>query len=329
MTDGRKHGGPDDAVPGPNEAVTDPERDEPRSRPGDGSAATRTDGGYGTLATSGVGEAAGSGDWYRQTFVVCRTEYRLAIRSRWPIGLIGVFAAFALGLTTFSGASVGPAGFGRTVASLAVLAVYLVPLVALAFSYDAVVGREESGWLQTLFALPVERAWIVVGTALGRAVVLASATIVGFGIAGGFLVLEYGIDGADTYVGFLLATVGLGLAFLAIGALVSTIASEKTHALGGSLLVWAWFVLVHDLLGLGLIAAFDLSEAAVSAMVLSNPTGVFRALVLGSLGAGGDAGFASVLAEAGLSPGVLATTLLAWIAVPVGLAAVAIGRRRL
>ncbi|MXV63204.1 ABC transporter permease subunit [Natronorubrum sp. JWXQ-INN-674] len=282
-----------------------------------------------TAIESDRGHAAGSGQWYRQLFVVAETEYRLAVRSRWAIALTAIFAAFALGLTTFSGSSVSPAGFERVVASLAVLAVYLVPLVALAFSYDAVVGREESGWLQTLFALPVSRAWVVLGTVLGRATVLASATVVGFGVAGGFLLLEYGVAGFDAYVGFLVGTVGLGLAFLSMGVLLSTLAAEKTHALGFALLLWAWFVLVHDLLALGLIAAFGLSETAVSAIVLANPTGIFRALVLGTLGAGGDAGFAALLADTGLSSGVLAAALAAWIVLPTALATVAIRRRRL
>ncbi|WP_049928648.1 ABC transporter permease [Halopiger goleimassiliensis] len=289
----------------------------------------RPDGGYETTTAAAVDRESASGDWYRQLLVVAETEYRLAVRGRWAIALTAIFAAFALGLTTFSGSSVSPEGFERTVASLAVLAVYLVPLAALAFGYDAVVGREESGWLQTLFALPVDRSWLVVGTALGRAVVLASATIVGFGVAGGFLLQEFGLGGFDAYVRFLLAAVGLGLAFLAIAVLVSTLAREKTHALGASLLIWAWFVLVHDLLGLGVIAAFDLSETAVSALLVANPTGVFRALVLGSLGAAGDAGFASVLAEAGLSTAVLAVALVAWIVLPIALAALAIRRRRL
>ncbi|WP_265109729.1 ABC transporter permease [Halosolutus halophilus] len=308
---------------------------DPTRIDGDDSASSEPtpDGGYeaetGTEAAIATGLAAESGRWYRQLFVVAETEYRLAIRSRWAIALTAIFAAFALGLTTFSGSAVSPQGFERVVASLAVLAVYLVPLVAFAFSYDAVVGREESGWLQTLFALPVSRSWVVLGTLLGRATVLASATIVGFGVAGGFLLLEYGLAGFDAYVGFLLGTVGLGLAVLAIGVLLSTIAREKTHALGIALLAWAWFVLVHDLLGLGLVAAFGLSETAVSAMVVANPTAVFRALVLGALGAGGEAGFAAVIASSGLSTGVLVAALLAWIVVPTALATIAVRRRRL
>lgn len=298
--------------------------------------ALRSDGGYETASNARESstrrptavDGGCSGSWYRQLFVVAETEYRLAVRGRWAVALAAIFAAFALGLTTFSGASVGPEGFERTVASLAALAVYLVPLLALAFGYDVIVGREESGWLQTLFSLPIDRSWIVVGAAVGRAVVLASAAVIGFGIAGGFLLWEFGFAGFGTYVAFLLAAVGLALAFLAIGVLVSTVASEKTHALGTALLAWAWFVLVHDLLGLGVIAAFDLSETAVSVLLMANPTGIFRALVLGSLGAAGDAGFAAVLAETGVSSPILIGALIAWIVVPIALAALAVRRRR-
>ncbi len=294
--------------------------------PDDGGS-PRPDGGYETGFGHRIGD--GSGSARRQLAVVAETEYRLAVRSRWAVALTVVFAAFALGLTTFSGSEVSPEGFDRVVASLAVLAVYLVPLVALAFGYDAVVGREESGWLNALFALPVPRATVVLGSYLGRAVVLAASVVVGFGLAGWFLVREHGLAGFETYVGFLLAVVGLALSFLAIAVALSAVASEKTHALGGALLVWAWFVLVHDLLALGLIAAFSPSETAVTALLLSNPTGVFRALVLGSLGAAGDAGFAAVLTEAGLSTGALAVALCLWIAVPVALAALLIRRRTL
>lgn len=46
--------------------------------------------------------------------------------------------------------------------------------------------------------------------------------------------------------------------------LVSTLAREKTHALGGVLLVW--FVIVHDLLALGVVAAFQSAPRTVEAL---------------------------------------------------------------
>jgi Cu-processing system permease protein len=103
--------------------------------------------------------------------------------------------------------------------------------------------------------------------------------------------------------------------------------SEKAHALGLALLAWAWFVLVHDLLALGVISAFDLPDAAITAMVLTNPASVFRLLVLAPLTTAGESGFAAVLAMSGLSIELLVVALVAWIAVPLGLAAAVIGRR--
>lgn len=286
-----------------------------------------TDGGYETgsmIEVAPPSTLSPGGIW-----TIASTEYRLSIKNRWAIALTVIFAAFSLGLLTFSGSSVGPEGVNRIVGSLAVLAVYLVPLAALAFGYDMIVGAEDDGWLQALFALPIARWRIAVGTYLGRAISLVAAVTIGFGVAGVMLLRGYGLAGWDGFVAFLLGAAALALVFLAIALLISTIASEKTHALGGTLLVWAWFVLVHDLLSLGLIAAFRLPDLALEAMVLTNPAGVFRVLVLQSLDAGGDAGFASVMAATGLSTPVLLGALLVWVAVPLGLAARLIARRRL
>lgn len=289
---------------------------------------TATDGGY----ESGFGTvdiSSAEMDRFGDVRAIAVTEYRLAIKNRWAIALTAIFAAFSLGLLTFSGSTVGPEGAARVLGSLAVLAVYLVPLTALAFGFDAVVGAEDTGWLQALFALPVARWRVAIGTYLGRSVALAGAVIIGFGTAGVLLIRDFGLTGWHSFVSFLLGSVALALVFLAIAVLISTLAREKTHALGASLLVWAWFVLVHDLLSLGIIAAFRLPEYALEAMVLTNPAGIFRVLVLGSLDAGGDAGFAAVMAATGLSTPVLVGALVVWIVVPLGVAGLAINRRRL
>jgi len=34
--------------------------------------------------------------------------------------------------------------------------------------------------------------------------------------------------------------------------------------------MWVWFVLVHDLIALGVVAAFELPDAVLSAFVFSN-----------------------------------------------------------
>ncbi|OYR85162.1 ABC transporter permease, partial [Halorubrum sp. E3] len=146
----------------------------------------------------------------RHVFVVAVTEYRLAVRSRWALALTALFVVFGGVMLTFSGSAVGPAGAERVVASLTSLAAYLVPLAALALGYDAIVGREEEGWLAVVFSLPVRRSEVVAGTYLGRLAVLAGATVLGFGFSGALIVREFGAGSLSAFLGFLGGTVGVG-----------------------------------------------------------------------------------------------------------------------
>lgn len=326
---------------------------DPRERSGEAGGETRPDGGHpdaataverldgGTdvdateaepTATEDAAETAandGARGALRHVFVVAVTEYRLAVRSRWALALTGLFVAFGAVLLTFSGSAVGPAGTERVVASLTSLAAYLVPLAALALGYDAIVGREDEGWLAVVFSLPVRRSEVVAGSYLGRLAVLSSATLLGFGFSGALIVREYGVGGLSAFLGFLGGAVAVGAAFLAVAVLLSTVAREKTHALGAALLAWVWFVLGHDLLALGVVAAAELPDAALSALVLSNPVSAFRVLVLSGLGTAAGGGFTAVLAGSGLSTAALAASLVAWVVVPVAVAGVLVRRRRL
>lgn len=265
--------------------------------------------------------------WLRAVVQVAVREYRIAVRSRWTLGLTVLFAVFSVGVVGFGTSSVGPDRYAAVVASLVELGVYLVPLAALTVGYDTVVGAEETGALDMLFALPISQAQVVVGKYLGRAAVLAGATAVGASVGGVGAVLVVGPSGVGPYALFVLAAVVTGAAFLGVSVLLSTLARAKTQALGAALVAWVWFVLLHDLVAVGLIAAADLPGPALTAMALSNPADVFRLLVLSRLSTTAG-GFAAVLAETNLSTATLVATLVAWVVVPVGLAAVAIDRRR-
>lgn len=318
-----------DAGPGSTGVPDDDRSGSDGAPPDDGRA--EPDGGHVRRGVAPATDVAGAGvlrDRARQVLAVAAQEYRLSVRNRWAYALVGVFALLAGPLAAFGTSRVGPAGHEAVVVSLASLATYLVPLAALAFGYDAVVGAAEDGWLDVVFALPVPRAAVVWGTYLGRAVALAAATAVGFGLAGAVLLASRGPGGAGLYAGFLLSAVGVGLAFLALSVLVSTVAAEKTHALGAALVVWVWFVLLHDLLALGVLAAVEVPDAAVAAMVVTNPADVFRLLVLRGVETTGG-GAAAVFAGSGLSTPALAVALVAWCLVPVAVAGRLVKRRSL
>lgn len=285
----------------------------------DGGVATATDLGVGRTPPEDAGALA-------QIYTLARLEYRLSVRDRWALALAGLFALLAGVIVGFGGSGPGAVRVDAVIVSLAALATYLVPLAALVYGYDAVVGAGERGWLQLVFALPVPRSRVVVGVALGRAVTLAGATVVGFGVGGAVLFARADAVTWSLYATVVFGAVALGLASLALGVLVSTVAAEKTHALGLALLVWVWFVFGHDLAALGLVAGTDLSSGALSALVLANPVDVFRVLVLSGFDSTGG-GMAAVVADTDLSRPVLALAALGWIAAPVAAAARLVGRR--
>lgn len=264
----------------------------------------------------------------RPLLTVAAQEYRLSVRNRWAFALAALFGLLGLLVTAVGATSVGPGRADAVVVSLAALATYLVPLAALVFGYDAVVGADEAGWLDVVFALPVSRAVVVAGTYLGRAVTLAAATVLGFGAAGVLLVTLAGVAAWPPFARLLFGAVGLGLAFLAVAVLVSAIAPGKPHALGGVLVAWVWFAFLHDLLALALVATVELPDAALAAAVLLNPSAVFRVLVLSGVTTTGG-GLAAVVATTGLSVPVLLVGTLAWIVLPTLGAARMVRRRSL
>lgn len=269
----------------------------------------------------------GMGDHLRHAGVIAHQEYYLSFKNRWIIGLAVLFALFSTMLVLFSGSRVGPGRFGPLVASLGSLATYLVPLAAFAYGYDVVVGADDRGWLDVLISLPIPRSGVVLGKLGGRVAAFSTATVVGFGLSGIVVAIGYGSAAVwSVYATFVLAAFGLGTAFLGISTLISTVAPQKTYALGGGLLVWVWFVLIHDLVALGLVATLDLGSTALMGVLLANPADIFRVLVLQSAGATGG-GFAAAFAETQLSVSVLGAALLVWCLLPAAAAALLIDRR--
>lgn len=285
---------------------------------------SRPDGGVETCHDHAAVDRSGEGSLQRVLAFAIR-EYRVVFRANWTSGLTLAFALFSVGVVFLTRSPLAHDRVAAVVLSLTELGVYLVPLAAFAFGYGAVVDARERGTLEVLLSLPVRRRDVLLGIYLGRATALAGALAVGLG-AGGLLLVQFAPGALALYLRFVAAAVVAGLAFLAVALCLSTVAREKSHALGGSLLVWAWFVLVHDLLALGAVVTLDLPTGALAAFLLANPADLFRLLVLSGTPTAGS-GFAAVLAAAGLSPTAVVVGLVAWIVAPVAAAAALLGRR--
>ncbi|MAP30958.1 MAG: hypothetical protein CMG81_00135, partial [Marinobacter sp.] len=120
-------------------------------------------------------------------WTIARKELSDSFRNRWLVAISLVFATLALGIAWFGAAASGQVGYASTpatIASLASLGIFLIPLIALLLAYDAIVGEEEGGTLLLLMTYPLSKSQLLLGKFLGHGLTLALATIIGFGVAG-------------------------------------------------------------------------------------------------------------------------------------------------
>lgn len=272
----------------------------------------------------------------RPIAIIAVKEMRDGLRNRWVIATTLLLAALALTLAFMGAAPTGTvkvSPLGVTIVSLSSLSIFLVPLIALLLSYDAIVGEAERGTLALLLVYPVRRWQVVLGKFAGHLAILTLATVVGYGVAGLALqVLGAGDASALPAFGLMVASSALlGGVFVAIGYCISALVKDRGAAGGVAIGVWLLFVLLFDMALLGALVADQgktITSGAVNALLLLNPTDVYRILNLtASQQVSGYAGVAGLGARAGLSPGLLIGVLLLWIAAPLIGAVAAFARR--
>lgn len=273
-----------------------------------------------------------------QVWSIARKELSDGLRNRWLLAISLLFALLAVGIAWLGAAASGQLGFTSipaTVASLASLATFLMPLIALLLAYDAIVGEDEAGTLMLLLTYPLGRGQILLGKFLGHGLILALATLIGFGSAA--LAIAVLVEDVElslllwAFGRFMISSVLLGWVFLALAYVLSSKASEKSTAAGLALGVWFLFVLVFDL---GLLALLVLSEGKFNPdllpwMLLLNPTDIYRLINLSGFENGGSA--MGVLVLAGDLPVPvygLWIGLLTWIGGALALAYWLFGRRQ-
>lgn len=272
-----------------------------------------------------------------QVWNIARKEFSDGLRNRWLLAISLLFAVLAVGIAWLGAAASGQLGFTSipaTIASLASLATFLVPLIALLLAYDAIVGEDEAGTLMLLLTYPLGRGQLLLGKFVGHGLILALATLIGFGCAAlaiAVLVAEVDLGLLAWAFGrFMLSSTVLGWVFLAMAYVLSSKASEKSSAAGLALGLWFLFVLVFDL---ALLALLVLSQGKFNPdllpwLLLLNPTDVYRLINLsGFEGSGSAVGVMSLGGDLPMASGLLWACLLFWVAAPL-LLAYGVFRRR-
>ena len=262
----------------------------------------------------------------RPIFTVAAKEFHDRIRNRWVLAVALVFTVFSLVIAYFGSAQQGQIGFRSieiTIASLVSLVIYLIPLIALLLGFDAIVGERERGSLDLLLAMPITRTELLLGKYLGLALALTLSTVAGFSLVAVLLWRYMNSAALLHYSGFVLSSVLLGLAFLSVAIFLSVLARDRARASGLAIMIWFFFVLVFDLLLLGLLVTTGehFSGDAFAWLLLLNPADVFRILNIFSLD---DVrtlyGLASVVPAYLGSAAVMGGVKLLWIIVPLILA---------
>lgn len=274
----------------------------------------------------------------KNILIIARKEIREGLRNRWVLGATLLLAALALTLTALGSAPTGNVGVNKldvVIVSLSSLTIFLVPLIALLLSHDAIVGEMERGTMLLLLSYPIGRNQVILGKFLGHVAILSFATLCGYGAAA----LALAITGADidaaswrAFLNMLGSSVLLGAVFVAIGYLASAIVSERSTAGGIAIGVWLLFVLIYDMALLGALVAaggHTIPSGLLDAVLLFNPTDAYRMLNLGSGEASTLSGLGGVAEHSGLNAAMLVAALAAWTVVPLALAAAVFSRREL
>ncbi len=269
--------------------------------------------------------------------VIAGKEIRDGLRNRWVAAATLLMAALALTLTLMGSApagSVGVSALSVTIVSLSSLTIFLVPLIGLLLSYDAIAGEFERGTMGLLLSYPVSRSAVVTGKFMGATAILAIATGAGYGAAGVALALQGGVPepGAwNAFAAMIASSILLGMVFVALGYAASAAVRDPRTAAGIAIGLWLVFVMIYDMALLGLLVASQgrwLSAGALNVLLLANPTDVYRLFNLtGFANVSLVAGMSGLAGQARFAPSVLAACLAAWILLPLSGAVLLFNRR--
>lgn len=274
----------------------------------------------------------------KMLWILAFKELRDGLRNRWIAAAIIVLGGLALALSLLGSAPTGSiraSALDISVISLASLSVYLIPLIALMLSFDALVGEFERGTMMLLLTYPVTRWQVIVGKFLGHVMILFVAIFAGYGGAVIIMILSTGggIEGWQAYVSMMASSLLLGAVFIALGYLVSVLVKERATAAGTAIGLWLVFVVLYDLLLFGALLIDEgqlISQQVFSLLMLISPTDTYRIFNLSLFdGISQAAGIAGVASEVGMSSALLLSVMLLWVAAPLAAALFIFQRREL
>ena len=220
---------------------------------------------------------------------IVRRELRTVARTGTFLVLTGVVSIVLLGIAWIGGGL--RAGYVPTAVDLLTPLELLVPIVAVAFGYRAILGDEQRGELEVLRTYPVSSWQLVVGVYLGRAagVIVAIAiplvvVFVAIAMTGAETVRVYATHaGADSPVLFarvIVLTVLFALVVLSVALAISAIAGGTRSALALAVVALVVLLVGADLAIVYGFATGVIGDSSLVYTMALSPLSAFRGLVL-------------------------------------------------
>jgi ABC-2 type transport system permease protein len=255
-----------------------------------------------------------------------RRELRTLARTRAYAVLAAVLATVSLTISVLGSAS---AGYVPTVVSLLTPLELLVPVVAVAFGYRAIVADAERGELDVLASYPVTPREQVLGVYVGRALGLLVAVGVPLVLVGasvallrdaplGLYATHPGTDSPVLFARFVVLALAFAVTVLAVALAVSALASGTRSAVALAVVALVALLVGLDLAVRAGVTTWVLPDTSLVYAVAFSPLSAFRGLVFetvvttaGGAGPRTASPLASLLALAGWTLASLGVTVWA------------------
>lgn len=222
-----------------------------------------------------------------RALVVAQREFLTLLRTRAVAVLALGYLAVVVGLAV----AAGTAGYLPLTLDLLRPVEILVPVLAFAFGYRAILADAERGELETIRTYPVSRLVFVGGVYLGRlagflTVVLVPLLLAGALVAAGpagrvSVVAAHGtVDSPAVYLRFVTLTAGFALVLLAIATAVSAVARSTREALALVTVLFIALVVGFDASVVAVISGGVVGPDAIAPLLALSPNSAYRGLVL-------------------------------------------------
>jgi len=180
---------------------------------------------------------------------VARKDFQDAVRSWMFWGLSLFFFVLLVAVTgTISYFGEDIAAEGATTEALVLFVSQItrlvIPLIALILGWKAIAGERETGSIKILLSLPHSRTDVVLGKLLGRSAVLSLSLVIGFVLAAVPVAALLGTFDVTDYVGLLVVSVLYGVAYTALAITVSSLIRSTTLAAAAAFGIFVLFYAV-------------------------------------------------------------------------------------